>query len=97
MSESVVKFEDGHMIATRTEAVGDHLDACKDLRSETNSTHKFGNSMLHRLASIPATVVLEWRDKYGCDLFNPGPDTTRKAHALLNGPYKYLKTVDAHL
>lgn len=87
---------DGNMIIKRTADLSGHLDTCRELRAETNSTRKYGDGMLHFAASIPAIVVFEWI-REGIDFFNPSPDDTRRIKEKLNGSHAYLKVRDARL
>jgi hypothetical protein len=48
-----------------------------------------------KYASVPAIVEIEWLNKFGVDLANPGHK--RKVFQLLNHPdYKYLKTTSKY-
>lgn len=71
-----------------------HLDQNKAM-----ATHNDGYSPsreLRRAASIPAIVILEWREKYGVDLYNP--DHMPAVKRLLNSSdYLYLRTAPGRL
>lgn len=91
------RFEDNNLVIKREAEIGSHLDACHELRQEGPEHGKFrGDHIMHRVASIPAIVAMEWL-KEGINLFDPTPETMRRVHEKLNGDYKYLKTVNARL
>jgi hypothetical protein len=95
--QETYKVEDDNLLITRTADVTDHLTACRELRAEGPETGKFrGEHIMHRVASIPAIVAMEWL-KEGINIFDPSPQTMRQIHRKLNGDFKHLKTVDAHL
>jgi hypothetical protein len=46
-------------------------------------------------ARVPNTVIIEWKQKYGVDFYNPADK--KKVFQLLNSPdYKLLKTTHKH-
>ena len=48
-----------------------------------------------RIASIPLVIVMKWKRDYGIDALNP--DHESAVRRLLNGDYKYLRTVSKPL
>lgn len=68
------------------------LEINKKLRSTPEyRQHGYKEDMMH-FARIPNNIVVEWKKKYNVDVFNR--DDEKKVERLLNGDYKYLKTVD---
>lgn len=90
------RFEDDNLVIKREADVTDHLAACAALRAETPESGKFKGDHLHRVASIPAIVAMEWM-KEGINIFDPTPETMRRVFAKLNSEAPALKTVNARL
>jgi len=72
--------------------VGDILDGNK--RDQARSVdHRFGGEMMHRMAEIPMAVVVQWKQKYGVDIFSSDPWHKKRVRQLLNDPeWRYLRT-----
>lgn len=73
-----------------TQDVTSIIDANK--RAQVDSIgQKFGD--FAKVASIPYSVVLEWKQKYGINAMSPSPEDKIRMVALLNDPdYAFLRT-----
>jgi hypothetical protein len=48
---------------------------------------------LRRVASIPAIVILKWKEELGVDFYSSDPEQKRKVRQLLNSSeYQFLRT-----
>jgi hypothetical protein len=65
------------------------LEYTKKLRNDNLTDSGIKRDMWH-YAQIPPVVMLEWRHKYGVDLFNR--DHEPAVFRLLNTEYQHLKT-----
>lgn len=91
------RFEDDRVVIKREADLGDHLEACRDLRAETPEHGKFrGDHVMYRVASIPAIVAMQWRNE-GIDIFDTSPEMQKRIRAKLNLDAPALKTVNARL
>ncbi len=79
--------DDGKLTINIKQDVADILKANKDIASDT-SLHK--SSDLWHVASIPMTVVLEWR-KLGIDVYKKA-DWPKIKKLLNSNEYMYLRT-----
>lgn len=73
-----------------TQDVTSILDANKRAQADSIG-QKWGE--IAKVASIPYSVVLEWKQKYGINAMAPSPEDKIRMVALLNDPdYAYLRT-----
>jgi hypothetical protein len=93
MSDIKVSFSvdtDNKVIVQQTQDVTEILDYNKRMQAE-NVGKRFGD-MAH-VARIPASIVMEWKQKYGIDVMAPSPEDKARMLALLNDPdYAFLRT-----
>jgi hypothetical protein len=82
-------MNDGHLQIHHRQDVEPLLDYTRKLRNDGLTDDGIKNDMWH-YAQIPPVVMMEWRDKYGVDLFNK--DHIQAVYKLLNTEYQYLKT-----
>ena len=84
-----------NLLLRHEQEVGEILDANK--RAQTESAgRKWGD--FERVASIPYSVVLEWKQKYGINVMSPSPEDKARMLALLNDPdYAMLRTREGRL
>jgi hypothetical protein len=73
----------------RTEDVGAVLDSNRELANHTDGWN--ADRTMRHAARIPLTIVEEWRQKHGIDIFNP--NHAEGVKRLLNSSdYRYLRT-----
>ena len=49
----------------------------------------------YHMATIPNTILMEWKKTHNIDLINPTDDDLKRAEKLLRDPeYKHLRTVN---
>lgn len=79
---------------THTENVQPALDLAHELAMDTNRTNKQIKGDMWHYAKVPATVILEMKQKHGVDFFdkNDWPRVFR----LLNTEYSRFKTTQKH-
>jgi len=65
----------------------------KDLQSMPEYRQGGYNQDLMHYATVPCTVLLEWKDKYNLD-FNKKEDLPGIERLLQSNEYKYLRVVD---
>lgn len=71
------------------------LEENKRLANDDDHTKKGIKQEFWHYASIPAGVILEWRMKYGVDVWNK--NHSKRVGELLNDPeYRYLKTTSGY-
>jgi hypothetical protein len=84
---------DGKLQIHHRQDVEPLLDHTRMLRNDGLTDAGIKNDMWH-YACIPTVVMLEWREKFGVDLFNK--DHLKAVYRLLNTEYSYLKTTTKH-
>jgi hypothetical protein len=53
---------------------------------------------LRRVASIPAIVILKWKEELGVDFYSSDPEQKRKVRQLLNSSeYQFLRTAPGRI
>ncbi len=76
--------------------ITDHLEQNKAM-----ANHNDGYSPsreLRRVASIPAIVILKWKEELGVDFYSSDPDQKRRVRQLLNSnEYQFLRTAPGRL
>lgn len=76
---------------THTQDVSAILEANKRSANDEDKTKHGIKNDWWKYASIPNIVIVEWKQKYGVDIFNR--DHQKAWFKLLNSPeYRYLKT-----
>lgn len=80
---------DGKLQIHYRQDVAPILEHTKQLRDNDLADKGIKRDMWH-YASIPPVVMMEWKNKYGVDLFNR--DHEKQVFKLLNTEYKWLKT-----
>lgn len=82
------------MLATAD--VTDHLEQNKAM-----ANHNDGYSPsreLRRVASIPAIIILKWKEELGVDFYSSDPEQKRKVRQLLNSnEYLFLRTAPGRI
>ena len=54
---------------------------------------RFGNEMLHHVAEIPMTMILQFKKEHNIDVLSADPSEAKRFMKLLDDPdYRYLKT-----
>lgn len=73
---------------------------CKDIlevnkrKQNSRSINQFNKKEdYYHFASVPNTVLMEWKEKYNID-WNNKEDLPRIEKLLMSNEYKYLRTVD---
>lgn len=62
-----------------------------DANKEQQATGFDRRSNMWHAARVPASIIMEWREKHGVDLYNPAHK--EGVRRLLNDPdYRYLRT-----
>ena len=69
------------------------LDRNKQKQNSHNTSRYSKKDELYHFASVPNTVLMEWKQKYGID-WNKKEDSPRIEKLLQSNEYKYLRTVD---
>jgi hypothetical protein len=80
---------DGHQQIHYRQDVEPILDYTRELRNSGLADRGIKKDMWH-YAQIPPVVMMEWKNKYGVDLFNK--DHLKAVYRLLNTEYQHLKT-----
>jgi hypothetical protein len=65
----------------------------KRLQNSHNTSQFLKKDNFHHIASVPNTVLLDWRKKYGID-WNRKEDLPKLEKLLKSNEYRYLRTVD---
>lgn len=79
------------IVLTHEQDVQAILDRNKEMANNDDKTKRGIKNDWWHYASVPAVVEIEWMQKYGVDMSNPGHK--KRVFELLNHPdYKYLKT-----
>ena len=79
------------LMLTHEQDVGKIIDANKNDANDIDKTRRGWKQDWWKYASIPAIVEVQWLQKFGVSLDNPGHK--KKIFQLLNHPdYKYLKS-----
>jgi hypothetical protein len=68
-----------------------NIERNDDLADRQAKTHKWGEE-IHLYARIPPVIIMELKNKYGCDIFKR--DHLKKAFELINLHYPKFKTTD---
>lgn len=87
---------DGNLVIKREADLTGHWEACHALRQETPEHGKFTKGFLHRVASIPAIVAMEWRNE-GIDIFDTSPEMQKRILKKINQDMPELKTMNVRL
>lgn len=54
---------------------------------------RFGNEMMHHVAEIPMTMILQLKKEHNVDVLSSDPTEAKRLMKLLDDPdYRYLKT-----
>ena len=69
------------------------LNRNKRLRNDRVVSRFNKKEEIHHIASVPNTVLMEWKTKYNID-WNKKEDLPRIEKLLQSNEYKYLRTVD---
>jgi hypothetical protein len=76
--------------------VTDHLEQNKAMYTHNDGYSK--SRELRRVASIPAIVILKWKEELGVDFYSSDPEQKRKVRQLLNSnEYQFLRTAPGRL
>lgn len=77
------------MLATAD--VTDHLEQNKAMMNHNDGYSP--SRELRRVASIPAIIILKWKEELGVDFYSSDPEQKRKVRQLLNSnEYLFLRT-----
>jgi hypothetical protein len=75
---------------THEQLVAGMIDKNIEAANDEDKTRRGIKNDWWKYASVPNVVQIEWRQKYGVDMFNP--DHQKAVFKLLNSPdYRYLK------
>ena len=88
---TALRRDDDKIIARHYEDVEPVIERNKRLQNDDTRYKRQKKAGFVHVASIPATVQIEWINKYGVNIHNK--QQTKEVMALLNKPeYRYLKT-----
>ena len=82
------------MLATAD--VTDHLEQNKAMMNHNDGYSP--SRELRRVASIPAIIILKWKEELGVDFYSSDPEQKRKVRQLLNSSeYLFLRTAPGRI
>jgi hypothetical protein len=82
------------MLATAD--VTDHLEQNKAMMNHNDGYSP--SRELRRVASIPAIIILKWKEELGVDFYSSDPEQKRKVRQLLNSnEYLFLRTAPGRI
>lgn len=82
------------MLATAD--VTDHLEQNKAMMNHNDGYSP--SRELRRVASIPAIIILKWKEELGVDFYSTDPEQKRKVRQLLNSnEYLFLRTAPGRI
>lgn len=86
-------YDDGVM-SIKTVQDCEPIIKANNLKRNSHNTSRFTKKDdMYHFASVPLTVLLDWKTKYGID-WNNKDDLPKIEKLLMSNEYKYLRTVD---
>ncbi len=68
------------------------LDSAHYQANDAEQTKQGIKKDMWKYASVPPVIWMEWKQKYGVDIWSRDPDQIKAVYKLLNGDYSKFKT-----
>lgn len=86
-------YEDGKMKIKTVQDCEDIVNINKRKQNGRTVSRFQKKEDMYHFASVPLTVLMDWKTKYGID-WNNKDDLPKIERLLMSNEYKYLRTVD---